>query len=102
MKKNIFLALKREGVPINDRYENIHTLPLFKKKIAYGSKGFPWTLNKNQQRIKYKKGSCPVAESLNKNEYLSINMHKYDYTLRNINQIGAAFKKVWENMIFND
>ena len=35
MKKNIFLALKREGVPINDRYENIHTLPLFKKKKSH-------------------------------------------------------------------
>ena len=80
-KKKIFNALKAEGVPINDKYENIHLLPIFQKKIAYGVSGFPWKKNKHLNRVKYKKGICPIAENLVDKEYLSLNIQKFDTML---------------------
>ena len=41
-KKIIFNALKAEGLEnILDKYFNLHLLPMYKKKLAYGTKGFP-------------------------------------------------------------
>ena len=95
-KAKIFKALKAEGVPINDKYENIHLLPIFQKKIAYGSSGFPWKDNRNLNKVKYHKGICPIAENITTKEYLSLNIHKFDYSERNIFEIINAFKKVWK------
>ena len=36
----IVKLLKKEGVPCNEGYLNLHLLPIFKKKIAYGKKEF--------------------------------------------------------------
>jgi dTDP-4-amino-4,6-dideoxygalactose transaminase len=37
-------ALRAEGVPaLVVGYQNLHMLPMFRHKIAYGTKGFPWT-----------------------------------------------------------
>ncbi len=95
-KKKIFNALKKEGVPINDRYENIYHLPIFQKKIAYGSRGFPWVRNNKVSNVSYRKGICPIAEKLISKEYLSINIHKFDYSKQNMEEIINAFRKVWK------
>jgi dTDP-4-amino-4,6-dideoxygalactose transaminase len=98
-KKKIVKALKAEGVPIREKYENIHLLPMFKKKIAFGNSGIPWTLNTNNSKIIYKKGICPKAENINKNEYMGIPLCDYDFNHKNILFIISAFQKIWENFI---
>jgi dTDP-4-amino-4,6-dideoxygalactose transaminase len=98
-KKKIVEALKAEGVPIRGKYENIHLLPMFKRKIAFGSSGLPWKLNSNNLKIIYKKGICPNAESINKEEYLGIPLFDYDFNDKNILVIVDAFKKIWKNFI---
>ena len=33
-------------------YENVHKFPMIEHKIAYGTKGFPWNLNKKLKKVK--------------------------------------------------
>jgi hypothetical protein len=42
-RKKIVNKLKKSGVPgLAEGYVNIHKLPMYKKKIAYGINNFPW------------------------------------------------------------
>ena len=93
----IYNALKAQGVEIVQGYSNLHLLPIFQNKIAYGTKGFPWTLNK-KSKVRYKKGICPIAEDLNDNTLLILGMYSFEYSFKDIEMIGNAFKKVWKNL----
>lgn len=92
-------ALKAEGVPgIMSGYQNIHLLPAFREKIAFGSKGFPWTLVPEGEVQDYKEGLCPVAETLHANEFFGINVCMYEFDESDVKKVGAAFRKVWANL----
>jgi dTDP-4-amino-4,6-dideoxygalactose transaminase len=88
-------ALHAEGVAVSRRYQNIHLLPVYQRKIAFGSKGFPWTSDICRRPVSYKKGICPIAERLNDSEFLGLNLCAYDINSKNIELIIKAFKKVW-------
>ena len=97
-RKNLLEKLKNEGVQgLMSGYQNLHLLPMYQNKIAYGTKGFPWTVSKN--KISYKKGICPVAENLNDFSFVGLQMCLFDYTEKDINFIIKAFKKVWIKII---
>ncbi|MGH1440851.1 MAG: DegT/DnrJ/EryC1/StrS family aminotransferase [Cellvibrionaceae bacterium] len=91
-------ALMAEGVPVSMEYQNLHLLPMYQQKIAYGSKGFPWTADFSRQNIDYTKGICPVAEGLNDERYLGFLICLYDLSEKDIDLIITAFKKVWDNL----
>lgn len=88
-------ALNAEGVPVSRRYQNIHLLPVYQKKIAFGSKGFPWTSEICRRQVSYKKGICPIAEDLNEKKYIGLGLCAYDLSLNNIQMIAQAFQKIW-------
>ena len=95
--KIILDLLRKEGVPgLIEGYQNIHTLPMYQNKIAYGSQHFPWSLNKNN--ISYNKGICPVAEDLHQNSFFGIEMCVYNLSLKNVIFITKAFEKVWKKL----
>ena len=85
-----------EGIKIGCGYvKPIYLLPMFQNKIAYGSKGFPWSASGRD--YSYSKGMCPVVEDLHFNtlvthEYMRPGMSKED-----LDDVAAAFVKVWEN-----
>lgn len=97
-RDQIHAALQSEGVYLSKGYQNIHLLPMYQKKIAYGSKGFPWIPDICNREVSYKKGICPVAEELNDSTYLGFGLCVYDLTLEDIDLIIKAFKKVWSNL----
>ena len=87
----------REGVQgLMYKFQNLHLLPIYQNKIAYGSKGFPWSVSQNF--INYNKGICPVAENLQDKYFIGIQMCKFKYDKKEINGIINAFKKVWLNL----
>jgi dTDP-4-amino-4,6-dideoxygalactose transaminase len=96
-RDKIFDALKAEGVPIGKKYGNLHLLPLFQKKIAYGKKGFPWNSEICKRNVNYDRGICPISEKLNDNEILLLGLCVNDYSDIDIDLIISAFKKVWGN-----
>jgi len=98
-RDKIFDALAAEGIPgLQKKYLNLSRLPIFTKKIAYGSKGFPWNLNSSTKKISYTKGICPKADELFDENYLGILLCSYDFKKKDALKIIEAFKKVWKNL----
>ena len=97
-KEIIVQALRAEGVPISSVYENIHLLPMFQKKIAYGSKGFPWSSEICHRDIDYSKGICPNAERMKDETYLGMGLCNFEYNENEVNLIIESFHKVWQNL----
>lgn len=88
-----------EGVPIAKRYQNIHLLPVYQKKIAYGSSGFPWNQPFVSRSVSYEKGICAVAENLQDYSYMGLDLCNFDYSLGDIQCIREAFHKVWRAIL---
>jgi len=95
----IIKALEAEGVSgLTAGYANIHLLPMYQNKIAYGSHGFPWNLKETRQGISYEKGICPVAEKLHNETFIGFEMCVHDLSDNDIDLIIKAFEKVWLNI----
>jgi len=98
-KHRIFEALKAEGVEgLGTSFANLHLLPLFQQKIAYGSKGFPWNSSICRREVSYEKGICPVAEELQDTTYLGFQMCMHEMSDDEIDLMVEAFHKVWRNL----
>ena len=98
-RKRLIKALEAEGVEgLIEGYANIHTLPIFQKKIAYGSNGFPWSSDICKRDVDYSKGICPVAEELHEKTFLGYEMCLHDLDENDTNFIIDAFRKVWDNL----
>jgi len=86
-----------EGIKVGCGYvKPLYLQPMFQKKIAYGSRGFPWSASGRDYN--YNKEICPVVEDLFFNtlithEYMRPGMSKSD-----LDDVAAAFEKVWENI----
>ena len=99
VKKNkIYDALVAEGLDnILDKYFNLHLLPMYQKKFAYGNKGFPWTADFARKNINYKKGICPNAEKLNKDNLIILELCVHEYSDKEVNLVIKCFQKVWKS-----
>ena len=77
-------------------YENVHKFPMIEHKIAYGTKGFPWNLNKKNS----KKGKiiCKNAEKLHKRSFIGIEVCLYELSNKDIEFIIKAFYKIWRKL----
>jgi len=97
-RDTIHSALVAEGVTISKAFQLIHLLPLYQKKIAYGSKGFPWSSDICKRKINYDKGICPVAEKMQDTSYLALGLCSFDWSEEDVDLVVESFKKVWNNM----
>ena len=89
-------ALRAEGVQwLAAGYQNLHLLPVFRNKIAYGTKGFPWTSSYCTSDIQYGPGLCPTAEKLHSETFLGLNVCMNELPPEDVALIVAAFHKVW-------
>jgi perosamine synthetase len=95
----IFSALEAEGIAgLAQGFANVHLLPMYQKKIAYGSKGFPWTSDICRRDVSYAKGICPVAEELHDKTFLGFETCVHELGDADVDLIIAAFRKVWANI----
>jgi perosamine synthetase len=95
-RETLVKALQAEGViGLSNGYQNVHLLPMFQNKIAYGSNGFPWTSDICRRDVNYSKGICPIAEKLHDETYLGFAMCLHDLSDSEAIQITDAFIKVW-------
>jgi len=97
-RNQIVDALRAEGIPVAGGYCNLHMLPMYQQKKAYGSKGFPWSAEFYKGNVSYKKGICPVAEELQEKSYIGIGVSTRKYTNEDVDLIIKAFHKVWNNL----
>jgi len=97
-RATLIKALEAEGVTgLTEGYTNIHLLPMYQQKIAYGSRGFPWTSDICQREVSYDKGICPVAERLHDTTFLGMEMCLHDLSDDDVDLIITSFRKVWMN-----
>jgi len=93
-RTEIFEALIAEGVQgLTAGYTNLHLLPMYQKKIAFGTKSFPWSLNPDVE-YDYSMGTLPVAENLHHNSLLLLEICQYEYTNQDIMSTIYAIRKV--------
>ncbi len=92
-------ALEAEGlVGLTAGYANIHLLPIFQQKIAYGSNGFPWSSNICRRNVSYARGICPRAEKLHDHTYLGFEMCLHQLSDSEVDATVRVFRKVWMNI----
>lgn len=100
-RDRIVEALEAEGlVGLAAGYANIHLLPMYQQKQAYGSKGFPWSSDICRREVSYAKGICPVAESLHDSTYLGFEMCLHRLTNNEVDQVVYAIRKVWASLSY--
>lgn len=98
-RAKVVQALQAEGVSnVYNGYMNVHLLPMYQKKIAFGSKGFPWTSDFARKDISYAKGICPTAEVLHAETLLNFHVCVFQYTKQELDSVIEAFQKVWTNL----
>jgi perosamine synthetase len=98
-RKKIVDALRAEGVPgVMAGYQNLHLLPLFRHKIAYGRHGFPWTSPYCSRDVAYGPGTCPVAEELHASSFFGLNLCMCEFHPEDVALVVAAFRKVWSHL----
>jgi perosamine synthetase len=98
-RARIVEALEAEGLMgLAAGYVNIHLLPMYQRKQAYGSNGFPWSSDICRRDVSYARGICPVAETLHDSTFLGFAMCLHQLSDTEVDAMVAAFKKVWANM----
>jgi len=84
---------EKEGVKLATGYvKPLYLLPMFQKRIAIGSGGFP-LLNSPQDYIE---GLCPVAEDLYYNKLVTHEFIVPSMSYKDIDDVVNAFEKVWD------
>jgi hypothetical protein len=92
-------GLRAEGVAsVSGGYVNVHLLPMYQKKMAYGRKGFPWVPEIYRGNVDYRKGICPTAEDLHDRTYLKIELGLHRWEDRHVDLMTRAFRKVWAHL----
>lgn len=99
MSRNVLVkALQAEGIPCGAGYVRpIYREPLYQKRVAYGKKGCPFTCSYYKGKAVYAKGICPVVEKMHKKELIVIAVCRYPHTKKDINDVIAAFEKIFDN-----
>jgi len=91
-RQKFFEALRAEGVPVAQGYVRpIYRLPMFKQKIALGTKGYPFNLSD----VRYDDGICPVTERLHEKEIIQYQPVSWDPGDEQVEQMIEAFHKVY-------
>ncbi len=87
-------ALKAEGLPIFEGYvKPLYLLPVFQKRIAIGSKGFPFDLTERT----YQKGLCPITERMHEQELIGVSVCSYALPQSELDQVIEGITKVYKN-----
>ena len=100
VSRDVLLSgLEAEGVEgLAGGYENVHLMPMYQRKLAYGSKGFPWTSDICRRDVDYRKGIYPVAEELHDTSFVGFSTCMHDLADDDVDLIIQAFRKVWDQL----
>jgi len=87
-----------EGVKVVAGYvKPLYLLPMFQQKIAYGRNGCPFTCGHAFRDVNYDRGICPVCERMHFDELINHELIRPFMSQQDLDDVFAAFQKVWEN-----
>ena len=90
-------ALRSEGVPIGEGYvEPLYLQPLYQKRIAFGTHGFPFTYEGYLGSVSYDRGICPVAERMHFHELLTADLCHASLSDADLEDVVTAIRKVYD------
>ena len=90
-------ALQAEGIPVGTGYPRLlHLHPCFRKRVAFGSQGWPFSLSDNLQP--YGPGLCPVAENLAARRLITFAAVHRPCTSEDMADVVRAFEKVFAQL----
>jgi perosamine synthetase len=85
-------ALAAEGFPHTTGYQRpLYLLPLFQKRVAFGSEGYPFNLS----AVQYPKGLCPVTERMYERELICYETCAHDLEAYQVDLLAEALHKVY-------
>ncbi|MFZ5571683.1 MAG: DegT/DnrJ/EryC1/StrS family aminotransferase [Thermodesulfobacteriota bacterium] len=94
----VFEGRESEGVRLACGYVRpLYLQPIFQKKTAYGSQGFPFHHFRRPEEITYRKGDCPVCERMHERELFIHELMLPSLSVDDLDDVFRAFEKVWEN-----
>lgn len=71
----------------------LYLQPLYQERIAFGKEGFPFNLSD----MNYHQGLCPITEKMHYDLLLSHEFMRPGMKKSDMDDVIAAFKKVWEH-----
>jgi len=87
-----------EGVKVVAGYvKPVYLLPMFQRKTAYGRNGCPFTCGHAFRDVNYDRGICPVCERMHFDELINHELMRPFMSQQDLDDVFAAFEKVWEN-----
>ena len=87
-----------DTTPLSESYVRpLYLNPIYQKKIAIGSKGFPFNFNKGVE-YNYSKGICPITEKMYEEELLLTPLVREGLDVNDINDFANAIEKVVANI----
>lgn len=87
-------ALKAEGFPMVGGYvDPLYRLPLFRRRMAVGSRGWPFVSEAGETRVSYENPGCPIAEELADRRLFHPDMIRYKIERRDVDLLADAFSK---------
>lgn len=90
-----FALRELEGTKFEAGYvAPLYNLPIFQNRIAFGSKGYPFTLA--DASVCYEKGTSPVCEKLHHEKLITSEFMLPCLEKEDIDDVVEAFMKVWE------
>lgn len=94
-RATIVRALAAEGIPFSEGYVRpLYLQPMYQRRIAYGTKGHPWTSGQYAGTVSYEPGLCPVAERLHFRELILGDFGASPQTSTDMDDVARAFQKV--------
>lgn len=95
-------ALESNGLfPLERGYENLHLLPIYRSRNAYGRGFIPWSLDEHFNPDNYKEGSCPKAEELNTLSLFLIPLCVYEMNDQDVEVVIEIFRETWRELGLN-
>ena len=87
-----------EGVKVVAGYvKPLYLQPMFQQKIAYGKQGCPFKCSHAFRDVSYNRGICPVCEKMHFDELINHELMRPFMSGEDLDDVFAAFQKVWEN-----
>lgn len=84
-----------EGVRVECGYvKPLYLQPLFQDKIAYGKKGYPFSMS----NMEYKKGMCPVCEDMYYRKLIIHDLMRPGMLKDDLDDVIGAFQKVYDHI----
>jgi len=98
MDRDTFVqAVVAEGVPLFSGYvQPIYREPNYRRKIAFGSQGFPWSAFP-ENAANYEDGACPVCERMYERELFWTPLIYHPLQPQDMDRIVIAFRKVLDH-----